>query len=78
MQLIEGGAEKIKTITFPKTIRFVQNGAFSGRPLRSAILNEGLQKLGETINDWGDQRSGCFSGSQIEKITLPSTLSILG
>ena len=35
------------TATFPNTARRVQNDAFRKRPLRSVVLNEGLDTLGE-------------------------------
>ena len=40
------GAEGIRTITFPGTVRDVKCNAFmSNRSLRSAVLNEGLEQL---------------------------------
>ena len=35
------------TATFPNTARRVQNDAFRKTPLRSVVLNEGLETLGE-------------------------------
>ena len=53
----------IKTITFPQTVRKVLDSAFKNIPLRSVILNEGLEEL-----------ENVFSDTRIEKITLPKTL----
>ena len=51
MSRIVKGPEKIRTVTFPKTVATVQDDAFARKSLRSAILNEGLRQLGE-----GDSR----------------------
>lgn len=47
MSQIVLGLPKIRTITFPSTVRIVQDGAFCRTLLMSAVLNEGLEKLGE-------------------------------
>ena len=39
------------TVTFPNTVKHVQNDAFRKRPLRSVVLNEGLETLGECDDD---------------------------
>ena len=41
------GAEDAMTITFPKTVRAVQDDAFQRKAVRSAVLNEGLKVLGK-------------------------------
>ena len=58
------GAEHIKTVSFPNTVRHVDADSFKGHvSLRSAVLNEGLERLGgleycEGQND--AQSSGVF------------------
>ena len=42
-----GGAENTRTISFPNTVRHVDADSFKGHlSLRSAVLNEGLERLG--------------------------------
>ena len=83
MSVIAKGAENIKTVTFPNTVKTVKNDAFSGKlekmgTLESAILNEGLERLGECKYRYGDYHNGAFTYSKIKRITLPSTLKMLG
>lgn len=66
-----------KTITFPNTVREVCGNAFQGSPLSSAVLNEGLETLGEYKDNWHDAQ-GIFCNTQIRCVTLPSTLEELG
>ena len=40
------GARDIRTVAFPKTVRWAENGAFRSKTLKSAVLNEGLEVLG--------------------------------
>lgn len=56
-----------KTITFPNTVKNVPAGAFQYTPLRSVILNEGLESV---------QRIS-FVSTRIKHITFPSTLRVL-
>ena len=73
--VIVDGAEDATTITFPKTVREVQNDAFQGKAVRSAVLNEGLKKLGEYQDDY---KEGVFLGTPLRLVILPSTLEKLG
>ena len=46
MSQLARGAEGIRTVIFPNTVRDVKCNAFMGnRSLRSAVLNEGLERL---------------------------------
>ena len=63
-------------MTLPGSVRTVSQGAFSGcQDLRTAVLNEGLEVLGEDgyYND-DKMLNGVFAGSALESITLPTTL----
>lgn len=51
MARVAKGPEKIRTVTFPKTVTTVQDDAFARKSLTSAVLNEGLLRLGD-----GDSR----------------------
>ena len=75
MSVIGDGAEDAKTVTFPKTIREVQDDAFQGKAVISAVLNEGLEKLGECQDDCDE---GAFRDTQLQQVILPSTLQVLG
>ena len=77
MSQLARGAGNIRTITFPSTVREVEYNAFEdNRSLKSAVLNEGLEKL---------EKDGCtykyytevFYNSALQQITLPSTLRAL-
>ena len=70
------GTDSAKLVTFPDTTRDACTGAFERNQfLKSAVLNEGLERLGEC----GDGKcGGVFSGTQIRKVALPSTLRVLG
>ena len=46
--------------------------------LRSAILNEGLERLGGLHSEDGAHCNGVFCGTLIKQVTLPSTLKVLG
>ena len=81
MRSIIRGAGRGRTITFPKTIRRVEAGAFYGNlRTRSVVLNEGMERLGEDTDGTGQIRGprGAFDGSRIARVTLPSTLKALG
>ena len=67
-------ARDIRTITFPSTIRIVQDGAFRRTPLISAVLNEGLEELGECRND----ADGVFRWTRLKRVVFPSTLRVIG
>lgn len=68
------GAKGIRTVAFPNTVRWVENGAFCSRPLRSLVLNEGLEVLGYK----GHYLSDIFTQTQLQSVALPSTLMVLG
>ena len=83
VSVLAKGAKDVKTVTFPSTVRAARSGAFSGdygmeRPLESVVLNEGLERLGECASEGKDYNKGVFCYSRIERITLPSTLRVLG
>lgn len=78
MAVLEKGNESAKTVTFPNTVRKVLDGSFRNMPLKSAVLNEGLQVLGGLKGEDGNNHRGVFSNSQIRDITFPSTLRVFG
>ena len=51
------------TVTFPNTARRVRNDAFRKTPLRSVVLNEGLETLGECDDNKSDK--GVFKGTAL-------------
>ena len=69
------GARDIRTVTFPKTVRWAENGAFRSKTLKSAVLNEGLEVLGYYK---GHYLSDIFTQTQLQSVALPSTLMVLG
>ena len=64
-----------KTVAFPGTVREVADDAFQSKAVRSAVLNEGLEALGEYQNAFQD---GVFSKTHLKRVRLPSTLLMLG
>ena len=75
MWLIVWAARGIKTITFPRTIKIVQESAFHHTPLMSAVLNEGLEELGEC---GARNCRGVFHWTKLKRVVLPSTLRVIG
>ena len=71
MSRIVLGAKDARTVAFPSTVREVSDSAFAGANLLSAVLNEGLETLGEHSNCSYD---GVFRGTQLRLVKLPSTL----
>ena len=67
---IASGAKNAKTFTFPRTVREAQGYLFWGGPLRSVVLNEGLQTL-------GDGTGTVFKDTRLRTVRLPSTLRVL-
>ena len=58
-----------RTITFPKTVRTVQDSALRGlRLLRSTVLNEGL----ETVSEYAFEMSG------VESVRVPASVREIG
>ena len=79
MSAIEVGQKHGRTIVFPRTVRRVQEDAFSGRQcLWSVILNEGLEELGGCTADDKRYHGGTFNGTQLQRVTISSTLKVLG
>ena len=76
MSLVVGGADRIRTITFPDTVRGAFDFAFdNNKQLRYAVLNGGLERLG------GFREFVCigvFSDTLLKRVLLPATLKILG
>ena len=75
VSLVTWGAKGAKTIIFSNTVGEVQDGAFANAVLRSAILNEGLETLGKHQSYCCN---GVFSNTRLRRVTLPSTLRVLG
>ena len=79
MSLVTKGTEQAKTVTFPGTVRRVGECAFRRNTLlRSVILNEGLEALGECRDQEDSDRLGIFDTSKVRRVVLPSTLKALG
>ena len=73
------GATGIRTITFPTTVReFVGEAFCEYASLRSAVLNEGLEKLGSNGRRFDRQSARVFARSGIRKVCFPSTLEEIG
>ena len=71
------GAETGRTIALPGTVKEVRGRAFERNEcLKAVVLNEGLEKLEESRGC--DRCGGAFGGTKIKKITLPTTLKVLG
>ena len=67
-----------RTFAFPNTTREALSGAFEGAALESAILNEGLERLGRCSNSVLTPSEGVFCGTRIRRVVLPATLRALG
>ena len=77
--LIAQGANRVRTITFPNTIRDVAKNAFyESSFLRSAVMNEGLETLGERSGTQTEPYSGAFRGIGLQRVVFPSTIESLG
>lgn len=68
METIVRGEHGFKTITFPKTVKIVQNRAFNTKLLKAAVLNEGL----ETI------QACAFANTGLTNVSFPATLREIG
>ena len=75
MSRVVKSKKDVRTITFPSTVREVSDGAFSGTSVRSAVLNEGLEELGE---HYGHNSVGAFGRTPLSRVVLPSTLRTTG
>ena len=77
MSRLTRGVEGVRTITFPSTVRDVKCGAFAtNRQLRSAVLNEGLERL-EGYRNENRNHIGVFFHSRLQRVTLRSTLKVM-
>ena len=63
--LLARASGAIRTVIFPRTARKVLDRAFQNTPVRSAVLNEGLEELGECADANGDDLGGVFGCTQI-------------
>ena len=81
MSRIVKGAGNVKTVIFPSTVREAPDDVFWQTEIRSAILNEGLETLGQyQSNVWGEIMMRCrgvFDSTELRKVKLPSTLQRL-
>ena len=68
------GPEDSKAATFPRTVRHVSDCAFAGPALKSVVLNEGLETLGECQQKY----VGVFNCARLKQVALQSTLRVLG
>ena len=79
MLLVVQGANSVRTITFPKTIRDVAVNAFyESSFLRSSVMNEGLEVLGKCSGTQAEPYSGAFRGIGLQRVVFPSTIKSLG
>lgn len=79
MSAVVCGYAKVRTILFPNTVRVIWDGAFcKNNALKSAVLNEGLETLGKYQKNSSYKITGAFSNTELQQITLPSTLEDLG
>ena len=77
MSRIRRGAREARTVVFPRTVRDASEGAFRNGRLLAAVMNEGLERLG----DCGDKyysMNGVFQGTRMRHATVPATLRELG
>ena len=79
-------ARHAKTVALPNTVREVRGGKSSEEDdgevlpwvLESVVLNEGLERLGGCMDEDNERHKGFFCGSRVRRVTLPSTLRVLG
>lgn len=76
MRTLFGGSDGVRTLILPKMVRAVQQGAFyQVESLRSVLLNEGLETLGDDRYQRDRRMSfGAFQESGLRRMRLPSTL----
>ena len=78
MSLLASGAEEVRTTTFPRTVKSVQDAAFGRRKrLQFVVLNEGLEHVGKLAGG-GQYYGGAFEKTRLRHVRLPSTLKTLG
>ena len=70
----------LREFVAPTSLRVLCAGAFcGGRVLGLAVLNEGLEILGQgTVSEDDDSFQGVFESSGLEEVALPSTLRQIG
>lgn len=79
MSQVVNGAAYARTIAFPNTVRGARGCAFAeNKELISAVLNEGLEVLGEHEKEYGQLLCGVFESTALQRVALPSTLRMLG
>ena len=80
MREIIESEDRIRTITFPETIKTIsQKAFFKNRRLISAVTNEGLEMLGtDEYDDKGIMGSGAFTDSGLRRIWLSPTIKRIG
>ena len=79
MQTVLALSNDAMTIVYPSTVRRVGEGAFElNQSLRSVILNEGLERLGECKDEPVCQKCIFHENPYLKSIALPSTLRVLG
>ena len=64
------GCEKLKEITLPSTLKYIDSWAFKGcEDLESVVIPEGVTEIGR----------GAFSGcTSLESVTIPESVTIIG
>ena len=68
------GPEDSKATTFPRTVRHVSDCAFAGPALKSVVLNEGLETLGECQQKY----VGVFNCARLKRAVLNEGVAVLG
>ena len=76
MRTLFRSSDDIRTIIFPDMLRTVYQSALCGvKSLRKAVLNEGLEVLGENeLTPDGELYCGVFEESGLRDVVFPSTL----
>ena len=65
----------LEDFTAPENVRVIENGAFHRcSSLETVVLNEGLETLGAKDNAEYDTSMGVFEDTNVQSVTLPSTL----
>ena len=76
MSQLARGASDARTFTFPKGVLRLRDRAFAdSEQLRSVVLNEGLETLGEYQ---GPNCKGAFRGTKLRSVAVPKTVRLLG
>ena len=75
MMRVVRGQRGVRTITFPGTARTVLDSAFHSTALRSVVLNEGLESVGDLQSS---TYAGAFGRTPLRRVTFPSTLCLIG